>query len=144
MDAEAEAAKAEATETITVAVEARIAAEAARDVAVAAEMEASTLADAAEMAAMSQLKIDGMVKSVGETTLDAEAGLQQGDHQRKDGETGEIPERLGPPRPRSTRGPDRDVEFDDGTKYGTRTTKPRRRVRPRSARRLTRPMTWPA
>ena len=84
--AKAAAAKAAAAELITVAVEARIAAEAARDVAVAAAAAASKAADDEEEATIGELKIVGTVKSVGETTLDAAAMNQQGDHRRQYGE----------------------------------------------------------
>ena len=72
--AKAAAAKAAAAELVTVAVEARIAAEAARDVAVAAAAAASKAADDEEEATIGELKIVGTMKTVGETTLDAAAG----------------------------------------------------------------------
>ena len=63
-----------AAEDVTAAVEAKVAAENAQAAAETAATEASEKGTAAETAAMAELMIDGTVKTVGGTDLDAEAG----------------------------------------------------------------------
>ena len=101
--ARAAATKAAGTESVTEAVEARIAAQTAQTAAVKAAEAAAKAAEAAEMAAMAELKIDGTVKSVGETKIDATAGYNEVIAGGKVIMTGLIGRTQRPRAPRSTR-----------------------------------------
>ena len=74
MDAKAASEAAAEAEVVTAAVEARIMAEEAMADAVMYAMTATEKAGEAETAAMAELMIDGTMKSVGETSIDAMAG----------------------------------------------------------------------
>ena len=73
-DAKAASEAAAAAEDVTAAVEAKVAAENAQAAAETAATEASDKGTAAEEAAMAELMIEGTVKTVGGTSLDATAG----------------------------------------------------------------------
>ena len=157
MHAKAASEAAAAAEDVVAAVEARLMAETSMASAVMYGMTATEKAGEAETAAMAELMIDGTMKSVGETSIDAMAGASSvttgSGKNAQTVNTGLIkdmnPMATGDPITGAVFVPAMaanltDTDETDQAVKAVPYKQPRRRARSLSARPLTRRTTWPA